>query len=147
MTTRRRLALVAPLLLALSFEPPLGGQLGPVGTQFWSAGSPDLVTSPQALALLGSALAAGDFDCDGFDDLAVGIPDDDDNNGALADVGFVLVVYGAAGGLVAADHQVWDQQSLEQAVEEADDRFGAALAAGDFDDDGCDDLAIGSPTP
>ena len=50
-------ALVAPLLLALSFEPPLGGQLGPVATQFWSAGSPDLVTSPQALALLGSALA------------------------------------------------------------------------------------------
>ena len=144
-TLRRRLALVAPLLLALVPQPPLAGQLGPVSTQFWSAGSPDLVTSPQALALLGSALAAGDFDCDGFDDLAVGIPDDDDNNGALADTGFVLVVYGSASGLVAADHQVWDQQSLAQEVEEADDRFGAALAAGDFDDDGCDDLAIGSP--
>ena len=144
-TLRRRLALVAPLLLALFPQPPLAGQLGPVSTQFWSAGSPDLVTSPQALALLGSALAAGDFDCDGFDDLAVGIPDDDDNNGALADTGFVLVVYGSASGLVAADHQVWDQQSLAQEVEEADDRFGAALAAGDFDDDGCDDLAIGSP--
>ena len=129
-TLRRHLALVAPLLLALSSEPPLGGQLGPVGTQFWSAGSPDLVTSPQALALLGSALAAGDFDCDGFDDLAVGVPDDEDNNGALADVGFVLMVYGGAGGLVAADHQVWDQQSVEQEVEEVGDGFGFALAVG-----------------
>ena len=130
MTTRRRLALVAPLLLALAPQPPLAGQLGPVATQFWSAGSPDLVTSPQALALLGSALAAGDFDCDGFDDLAVGIPDDDDNNGALANVGFVLVVYGGAGGLVAADHQVWDQQSLAQQVEDVGrDEFNRARDA------------------
>jgi hypothetical protein len=32
-------------------------------------------------------------------------------------------------------------------VGQAGDAFGAALAAGDFDDDGADDLAIGVPPP
>jgi hypothetical protein len=144
-TVCRRLAFVALLAIAWSPSQPIAAQLGPVGTQFWSAASPDLATSPQAESFLGSALAAGDFDCDGFDDLAVGVPDDDDNNGALADVGFVLVVYGGDSGLAPDDHQLWDQQSLAAETEEADDRFGSVLATGDFDDDGCLDLAIGAP--
>lgn len=135
------------LLLALSATSavPLAAQLGPVGTAFWNEGSPDLVSSLQANVRFGAALAAGDFDCDGFDDLAIGIPDDDDNNGALLDVGYVMVLYGTETGPSAEDHQLWDQQSLVSELEEAGDHFGEALAAGDFDDDGCDDLVIGAP--
>ena len=141
--TAPRFALAALLLVPLAV--PAAAQLGPTGTQFWTADSPDIATSAQADSAFGAAAAAGDFDCDGFDDLAIGVPEDDDNNGALVDVGYVLVLYGAEGGLAADDNQLWDQQSLAQDTEEADDLFGETLAAGDFDGDGCDDLAIGSP--
>ena len=132
------------LLLALSTA-PLAAQLGPVGTAFWNEGSPDLVSSLQADVRFGHSLAAGDFDCNGFDDLAIGIPEDDDNNGALLDTGYVMVLYGSETGPSADGHQLWDQQSLAAELEEAGDRFGETLAAGDFDDDGCDDLIIGAP--
>lgn len=124
---------------------PAAAQLGPVGTAFWNEGSPDLVGSLQADVRFGAALAAGDFNCDGFDDLAIGIPDDDDNNGALVDVGYVLVLYSDESGPAAPDHQLWDQQSLAAMEEAAGDHFGEVLAAGDFDDDNCDDLVIGMP--
>ena len=91
----------------------------------------------------GSALATGDFDADGFDDLAVGAPGDDvvgfDDNGA------VNVLYGAAAGLSLARDQIWIQNDIVVNGDEDGDRFGSALAAGDFDGDGYDDLAIGVP--
>ena len=130
-------------LVALFLSTAAVAQLGPTGTQFWSANSPGIAPQAQAGADLGASAAAGDFDCDGFDDLAIGVPEDDD--AALADVGFVLVLYGGPAGLSADDSQVWEQQMLAQDASEADDHFGASLAAGDFDDDGCGDLAIGSP--
>ena len=145
---RFRLPSIPPLAhtvaLAVTLTAPLAAQLGPTGTAFWNEGSPDLVSSLQADARFGHALAAGDFDCDGFDDLAIGVPEDDDNNGALADVGYVMVLYGSETGPAAGGHQLWDQQSFE-AAEEADDHFSETLAAGDFDGDGCADLAIGAP--
>ena len=92
---------------------------------------------------LGAALAVGDFDADGFDDLAVGAPGDDvvgfDDNGA------VNVLYGAAAGLSLARDQIWIQNDIVVNGDEDGDRFGSALAAGDFDGDGYDDLAIGVP--
>jgi len=148
----RRLATTTPVALALAFacafafaHQPLAAQLHAPPVQFWNEGSPDLVSSLQEHVRFGAALAAGDYNCDGFDDLAVGVPEDDDNNGALADTGYVLVLYGSSDGLVAVGHQLWDQQSLAAASEEAGDQFGEVLAAGDFDDDGCDDLAVGMP--
>ncbi len=92
---------------------------------------------------LGAALAVGDFDADGFDDLAVGAPGDDvvgfDDNGA------VNVLYGSAAGLALTRDQIWIQNDIVVNGDEDGDRFGSALAAGDFDGDGFDDLAIGVP--
>ena len=86
----------------------------------------------------------GDFDNDGFDDLAIGIPAKDVDN--AVDAGSVHVIYGSSSGLTTSGDQVVTQNTpgvLDTA--EASDRFGFALAAGDFNDDGFVDLAVGVP--
>src|SRR5512144_1653904 len=123
MTGTRRFALLCVAHLALTSW-PAAAQLGSPPVQLWDEGSPGLTSSLQADVHFGAALAAGDFDCDGFDDLAIGVPEDDDQLGSVIDVGYVTVLYGTEGGLGAAGHQLWDQQSLVAAEEEADDHFG-----------------------
>lgn len=139
-----RLLFLAALLLA---GPALAGEegaLGPVGTQFWSQSSDGLGIGPQAAADFGAALAAGDFDCNGYDDLAIGMPGDD--LVAAAAGGRVLILYSDALGPNATDRQIWTQNSpVIEDDGEPNDRFGDVLAAGDFDDDGCSDLAVGVP--
>ena len=96
----------------------------------------------------GWALAACDFDGNDIDDLAVGVPGK--GVGAFDGAGRVLVLYGLSGGLSPTDHDLFDQDSVDAGgtmveTAEADDAFGAALAAGDFNGDGVCDLAIGAP--
>jgi hypothetical protein len=94
----------------------------------------------------GYSLAAGDFDGDSFDDLAIGIPFEDLGGVTIVDAGQVVVVNGAAAGFDFARHQNWFQENvIGVGTSEADDRFGFALAVGDFDRDGRADLAAGSP--
>ena len=93
---------------------------------------------------LGYAVAAGDFDGDGFEDLAVGIPYETISGVAAA--GAVHVFYGSVGGLRTTGDQLFTQSSSGIAGGiEADDRWGWSLAAGRFDLDAYDDLAIGGP--
>ena len=96
--------------------------------------------------LYGFAVASGDFDGDGYADLAIGIPKED--IGKTVDAGGVNVIYGGANGLKSRD-QYWHQNSKNpghiEGENERGDRFGRALAVGDFDNDGVDDLAIGVP--
>lgn len=111
----------------------------PPQRQTWN-GVPDV----EAYDRFGRALAAGDFDRDGYADLAVGAPDE--NNGA-DQAGVVSVIYGYRDGL----H--WDRiQDLRQGKSGIDgspeyyDRFGWALAVGDFNGDRYEDLAVGVPS-
>jgi hypothetical protein len=111
------------------------------GTQLWHQNSPDVADFAQEGDLFGSALAVGDFDGDGHDDLAVGAFGE--SVGTESEAGAVSVLYGTAVGLSALGNQIWfEGHNGLGGVAEADDWFGAALAAGDFDRDGRDDLAI-----
>ena len=112
------------------------------------AGSP---SAPEPDEHFGAALAAGDFNGDGFDDLAVGVPRDVVRLPPTASgpVGAVQVHYGTASGLQLGNpeylHEVLDWSEVDPCVSVGDE-FGASLAAGNFDGDAFDDLAIGAPS-
>jgi hypothetical protein len=108
--------------------------------EIWTAGRAGAAGTLTDYAACGTALAVGDFDDDGYDDLAIGCPYDTVDAGMFA--GSVLIVYGSAGGL--DDSQVWTQATAGVPdVPEEMDQFGGALTSGDYDGDGYDDLAIG----
>ncbi len=91
----------------------------------------------------GAALTVGDFNGDGYDDLAIGAPDDVVNG---VGSGAVYILFGSRHGLKATGSQSFHQDTSGiNGIGEAGDKFGAALAAGDFNRDGRDDLAIGVP--
>src|SRR6187402_3084286 len=98
----------------------------------------------------GAVLAAGDFNGDGAMDLATGIPGDWGSTvDPYAGTGAVVVRWGVAGsGLAGGVADTWlslyaPGSQLPPYAE--DTRFGSALAVGDFNGDGRDDLAVGIP--
>jgi hypothetical protein len=94
----------------------------------------------------GSALATGDFNKDGFSDLAIGVPREDIGT-TVNDAGAVNVIYGSPTGLSSAGNQLWTQNSggVHDGHAAPGDWFGYSLATGDFNKDGISDLAIGVP--
>jgi hypothetical protein len=86
----------------------------------------------------GRALAAGDFDPDSFDDLAIGVPGENDS-------GIVQLIFGSPWGLLFANNYLWAPGAVGE-VPEPGDRFGFSFAVGDFDGDLYEDLAIGDPS-
>lgn len=91
----------------------------------------------------GSASGVGDFDGDGYDDAVIGVPGED--LAGRAEAGLVNVLYGSRFGLAMARNRDWSQDGAVVGTPEAGDRFGAAIAVGDFDRDGFDDVVVGAP--
>ena len=112
--------------------------------QIWSQETPGIPDTAAVGDLWASALAAGDFDHNGSDDLAIGAPSEDQGG---TDSGAVTIIYGNSGiGLNAAGSQFWRQGSFGiKDSAQGGDRFGAALTTGDFDGNNFADLAVGVP--
>jgi hypothetical protein len=111
-----------------------------------SQAGPALSGDPEIGDHFGAALTVGDFNADGRDDLAVGVPGEDLNElpaSAGLGEGAVHVLYGPA---LSEHGEMWSEKS-RQVVGGATryDRFGAALTAADLDGDGVTDLAVGAP--
>ena len=114
------------------------------GSQYWAQNSGGVADDPEAGDFFGAALAIDDFGRSGHGDLAIGAPSEDLSAGA--DAGVAHVLYGAATGLSSAGSHLWSQAPSPIADSpQADDRFGAALAAGDVGNSGEADLVIGVP--
>ncbi|TNE89488.1 MAG: hypothetical protein EP330_11135 [Deltaproteobacteria bacterium] len=87
----------------------------------------------------GQAVASGDFNGDGQDDLAVGAPRS--RVASRSEAGKVTVFHGGTFGLTPVKELDGDGTSTAISYS----WYGAALAVGDFNRDGYDDLAIGAP--
>ena len=114
--------------------------------QYWTQDSPGIKGTAEDLEGFGDALAAGDFDGDGFGDLAVGVPGESSDADPESARGAVNVLYGSSHGLTAAGNQLWSQDSPGiNGTSEGYDAFGSVLAAANFGKSAHADLAIGVP--
>ena len=98
----------------------------------------------------GAALTVADFDADGYEDLAVGVPGmpfgNQNNQQPFDGVGGVAVYFGSASGLSVSDYVILERaDNWVAGYAESGSRFGAALAAGDVNGDGYADLLMGAP--
>jgi len=138
--------------------------------QFWSQGTEGVPGANEDSDHFGAALTAGDFNGDGFSDLAIGVPDEDINaaSAVLRDLGGVVVIYGSPTGLTTTDENVPAARYFDLTQAEPLKNYstlicrtvplipgdlplkegaqlGRALVSGDFNGDGVTDLAVGAP--
>ncbi|MCB9682495.1 MAG: FG-GAP repeat protein [Alphaproteobacteria bacterium] len=118
--------------------------LDPFSSVVFSQASPGVTAaSPEDGDGMGAALAAGDINGDGYDDIVIGAPTED--IGTAADAGAIVVLFGGLDGLHDTGSQVIFQNNAAiPAVSEAGDLFGAAVTVGDWDGDGYADVAVGA---
>ncbi|HXG20288.1 MAG TPA: integrin alpha [Methylomirabilota bacterium] len=120
--------------------------LDPFYAQILSQDTPGVGGAAETGDLFGRTLASGDVDGDGRGDLVIGVPNEDLSSNTEADAGGVHVFMDRdADRFIPSASLFISQASIPGVSVEAGDRFGWALAIGDFDGDGYGDLAIGSP--
>lgn len=120
-------------------------------------GSLDIAAEPQSLTVTGSegfsrlghAIASGDVNGDGRDDLILGAPfagrePGTPPGGPRTEVGEVYVIFGAPS-LAGEVSIVTGQQGFTMAGQQSFGQFGAAVAAGDVNGDGIEDIVVGAP--
>src|SRR5205814_1330942 len=98
------------------------------GSQLFSEDSPGIAGHSATFELFGRTSAVGDFNHDGFADVAVGVVHQ--TVSGLSEAGAVFVLYGSAKGLTATGSQEWTQDSPGSADQAAaGNHFGRSIAA------------------
>ncbi|MGV9455821.1 FG-GAP-like repeat-containing protein [Streptomyces sp. NPDC003635] len=101
-----------------------------------------LAALPAATASAAPSGLSGDFNGDGYRDLAIGAPLAKIDGKSNA--GYVGVVYGTANGLDTSRRQVLSQATTGiPGTPETGDHFGDRLTTGDLDGDGYTDIVVG----
>ncbi|WP_236580004.1 FG-GAP-like repeat-containing protein [Streptomyces sp. HM190] len=117
-----------------------------IGKVTWFRGSRSLgLTKAATLTVKGGrAVATGDVDGDGYDDIAVGQPYTGESGGNAG--GQVTVVPGSATGPTTTGVRTVHQSTADvEGASEASDGFGASVSVGDVDADGYGDVLTGAP--
>jgi hypothetical protein len=103
-----------------------------------------VATASTAVAADSATVLQPDFNCDGKGDVVTGAFLA--HVGGKAEAGQIVALYGSGTGISATRRTVVSQDTAGvPGAAEAGDRFGEDTAYGDFDKDGCDDLAVGAP--
>jgi hypothetical protein len=113
------------------------------GSQLWSQDSPGIPDASEMADSFGQSLASGNFNGDGYADLAIAAPGE---NLAGYDEGVIHILFGSASGLTSSGTQLWSQDTpgvLD--VAQSGDEFGEVMAAGNLGNGSYDDLVIGLP--
>jgi hypothetical protein len=145
------------ILIGARFAGSLEGGLVNAGEAYVVFGSPDLsgtadialgeqdftVRGAEQNGFLGSALAAGDVNGDDVDDIIVAAPSADGPTGDRSNGGEVYVVFGSPE-LTASVDVGQGQQDFTIFGAQADDFLANFVASGDVNDDGIDDILLGT---
>ena len=118
--------------------------LSGVGDKLWHQDKGGIPGVNQKNDFFGTAVAGGDFDGDGFYDLAIGNPKQD--VGGLSNAGEITVIYGSAAGITSGGSQRWNRETAGViGTARAGAKFGSSVTAFDGNGDGYDGLGIGVP--
>lgn len=140
------------------FNIDLGAVPSPANVRVLGAGADDHLSgngTPNNFSTFtrAHAIAVGDFNKDGFQDIVIGAPDADFTPAApatpRANAGAVYVIFGkatfATGAVIDTALTSTSQPDIRIFGANANDETGTAVAAGDVNGDGIDDLIIGAP--
>jgi hypothetical protein len=103
--------------------------------RFWGADPGDL---------LGTSIASGDVNADGFDDLILGARTGDSTGNTRPDAGEVYLIYGKSAQWTDTDLRSPPSGVARLWGADSDDQLGNSVASGDVNGDGFDDLILGA---